>query len=42
VRKIAHLDDTIEKMTVPIPDGLWDELRSEGLLHPQAPTPTIG
>jgi len=42
VRTIAHLDDTIEKMQVEIPDALWDDLRAEGLLHPEAPTPKFG
>ena len=42
VRTIAHLDDTIEKMQVQIPDALWDDLRAEGLLHPEAPTPKLG
>ena len=41
VRKIAHLDDTVEQMQVSIPDALWDDLRAEGLLHPQAPTPSL-
>lgn len=39
VRTIAHLDDTVTMMQHPIPDVLWDELRSEGLLLPEAPTP---
>lgn len=41
VRTIAHLDDTVEKMQVSIPDDLWVELKAEGLLHPDAPTPRI-
>ena len=28
-------------MQVPIPDELWDELRSAGLLVPDAPTPRL-
>ena len=26
-------------MRTPIPGALWDDLRTEGLLHPGAPTP---
>jgi D-threo-aldose 1-dehydrogenase len=26
-------------MRTPIPGALWDDLRTEGLLHPDAPTP---
>jgi D-threo-aldose 1-dehydrogenase len=39
VRTVGHLDDTVAMMQHPIPDVLWDELRSEGLLPPEAPTP---
>jgi D-threo-aldose 1-dehydrogenase len=39
VRTIAHLDDTVAMMQHPIPAVLWDDLRSEGLLPPEAPTP---
>jgi D-threo-aldose 1-dehydrogenase len=42
VRTIAHLDDTVENLQVKIPDSLWDDLRAEGLLHPEAPTPKLG
>ena len=28
-------------MQVPIPDELWDDLRAEGLLDPEAPTPNL-
>jgi D-threo-aldose 1-dehydrogenase len=42
VRTIAHLDDTVENLQVEIPDALWVELRAEGLLHPEAPTPKLG
>jgi D-threo-aldose 1-dehydrogenase len=41
VRTIAHLDDTVAMLRVPIPDDLWDELRSAGLLPAEAPTPTL-
>jgi D-threo-aldose 1-dehydrogenase len=39
VRTVGHLDDTVAMMQHPIPDVLWDDLRSEGLLSPEAPTP---
>ena len=42
VRTIPHLDDTVKNMRVPIPDDLWAELKAEGLLHPEAPTPKLG
>lgn len=42
VRKIAHLDDTYKQLSVDIPDHLWEELKSEGLLDKSAPTPKLG
>jgi len=39
VRSIAHLDDYPALMRVPIPADLWAELRQEGLIRPDAPTP---
>jgi len=39
VRTIAHLDDTVAMMQHPIPDALWDDLRAEGLVAAEAPTP---
>ncbi len=39
VRRIAHLDDTLEMMRFPVPDVLWDDLRAEGLIPADAPTP---
>ncbi|HEY7736701.1 MAG TPA: aldo/keto reductase [Candidatus Limnocylindrales bacterium] len=39
VRSTAHLDEYPAAMRAPIPADLWAELRSEGLLHPAAPTP---
>ncbi len=41
VRTIAHLDDTVAMLQVPIPDDLWDDLRAEGLLPAEAPTPKV-
>jgi D-threo-aldose 1-dehydrogenase len=39
VRTIEHLDDYPRSMTTPIPDELWTELRTEGLIRPEAPVP---
>ena len=38
VRRVAHLDDYPVLMRLPIPTDLWDELRSQGLIPPDAPT----
>jgi D-threo-aldose 1-dehydrogenase len=40
VGRIEHLDDYPAAMRQVIPGGLWAELRSEGLLAPNAPVPT--
>ncbi|MFF7521820.1 aldo/keto reductase [Streptomyces pseudovenezuelae] len=32
--------DTVAQLTRPIPDALWDDLRTEGLLAPHVPVPT--
>jgi len=40
VRRVEHLDEYPEFMRWPIPAGLWDELRTEGLIDPEAPTPS--
>jgi D-threo-aldose 1-dehydrogenase len=42
VRTIGHLDDTVAMLEVPIPDDLWDELRTAGLLASEAPMPKAG
>lgn len=39
VRKVAHLDDYPAMMRTRIDPDLWVELRSEGLIPPDAPTP---
>ena len=39
VRTVAHLDEYPAFAGVPIPAGLWDELRDAGLLRPDAPAP---
>jgi len=41
VRTVAHLDDTVANLRVDIPDQLWDELKAEGLLRADAPTPRL-
>ena len=40
VRSIQHLDEYPAAMRVSVPQGLWADLRDEGLLDPAAPTPT--
>ena len=35
VRRIEHLDEYPEFMRWPIPRGLWDELRANGLIDPR-------
>lgn len=42
VRTAAHFDDYPTALRTRIPPDLWDELRSEGLLHPAAPAPGEG
>jgi D-threo-aldose 1-dehydrogenase len=39
VRRVEHLDDYPALLRAPIPVALWDELRHEGLIAPDAPTP---
>ena len=39
VRRIEHLDEYPEFMRWRIPRGLWEELRANGLIDPEAPTP---
>jgi D-threo-aldose 1-dehydrogenase len=39
VRSVEHLDEYPALMRHPIPAGLWDELRAEGLIDPAAPVP---
>lgn len=39
VRTVAHLDDYPTMMRLTIPPALWEELRHEGLLSSEAPTP---
>lgn len=40
VRTPEHLDEYPRGLGVAIPSVLWDELRAEGLLHPDAPVPS--
>jgi D-threo-aldose 1-dehydrogenase len=39
VRSIAHLDEYDLLFRQPIPGELWDDLRADGLIRPDAPTP---
>jgi D-threo-aldose 1-dehydrogenase len=38
-RSVAEVDDDVWLFRHPIPAGLWDALKNEGLLSPAAPTP---
>ena len=39
VRRVAHLDEYPALMRRVLPGALWDDLRSEGLISADAPTP---
>ncbi|MFN8523957.1 MAG: aldo/keto reductase [Chloroflexota bacterium] len=39
VRTPAEIEENHQMMQFPIPAGLWTDLRSAGLIHPEAPTP---
>ena len=39
VRRVEHLEEYPRLYATPIPGGLWEELRAEGLLDPRAPVP---
>ncbi len=38
-RSIDELEENLRMAAHPIPADLWDELRAEGLIHPDAPAP---
>jgi D-threo-aldose 1-dehydrogenase len=40
VRSVAEIEQNVAMFQVDIPDGLWQDLRSEGLLPADAPTPS--
>jgi D-threo-aldose 1-dehydrogenase len=40
VRTVEHLDEYPELMRRPIPPALWDELRADGSIAPDAPVPS--
>ena len=40
VRSVEHLDEYPRAMAMNLPGELWADLRSEGLIHPDAPVPT--
>jgi D-threo-aldose 1-dehydrogenase len=39
MRSVAELEENLVLARTPIPAGLWDELKEEGLLRPDAPVP---
>jgi D-threo-aldose 1-dehydrogenase len=39
---VAELEEDAALMGLEIPPALWDELRHEGLIHPDAPAPATG
>jgi len=39
MRSVAELDENAAMMRVDIPIDLWQELRREGLIPPEAPVP---
>jgi D-threo-aldose 1-dehydrogenase len=38
-RSAAEFNENLPLFTMKIPSGLWSDLRSEKLLHPNAPVP---
>ena len=40
VRSVDHLDEYPALLRRPIPGELWDELRADALIHPDAPVPS--
>jgi D-threo-aldose 1-dehydrogenase len=38
-RSVAEIEQNLEMLRFPVPAELWQELREEGLLPPEAPTP---
>jgi D-threo-aldose 1-dehydrogenase len=38
-RSVAQLDESIAMFELPIPSAMWQELKHEGLLAPETPTP---
>jgi D-threo-aldose 1-dehydrogenase len=38
--KPEHVERNVAAFRHPIPSALWDELKAEGLLRPDAPVPT--
>lgn len=35
----AEVEETLARLAAPVPPALWSDLKSEGLLHPDAPVP---
>ena len=40
VRRVEHFDEYPAFLRLPIPDEMWAELRAQGLIAPEAPTPS--
>jgi D-threo-aldose 1-dehydrogenase len=38
-RSAAELDDNVDMLEHPVPDSVWEDLKAEGLLPEQVPTP---
>ncbi|MFH1570351.1 MAG: aldo/keto reductase [Gemmatimonadota bacterium] len=38
-RRPERVEENFRAVAAPIPAGFWDELRAEGLVHPEAPVP---
>jgi D-threo-aldose 1-dehydrogenase len=38
-RNATEFEANVKLLEMKIPPGLWGDLRTEGLLHPEAPTP---
>ena len=38
-RSAAELDDNVEMLEHPVPDAVWEDIKAEGLLPDQVPTP---
>jgi D-threo-aldose 1-dehydrogenase len=39
---VKHVDDTLRFLSFDIPNGLWSDLKDQGLIRPDAPVPTRG
>lgn len=39
MRNVSQVESSVRRLTAPVPQGLWDRMRSEGLIIPEAPVP---